>query len=171
MRQLLGMQCGNGLMHESFDVRVDNLTAALKMPCTREIFEWANAMLVALVEETLGLDCDAEAQRLHLEAIRERWGQTEAGIDVYRNHSIDTVGAARSRGRLAWSGICWAEHSIATKLILVCMHHACTELSCKKAVGWRAGLQQGRRMERGPLACVAVAVTFATAFCMPHRMA
>lgn len=64
MRRLLNMQCGNGLMHESISVQGGS--------CTRPIFEWANAMLVTLVEQTLGLDCDAEAQRLHVDMIRAR---------------------------------------------------------------------------------------------------
>ncbi len=54
MRQLLGMQCGNGLMHES--VHVDWVWR-----CTRPVFEWANAMLVVLVEQVrlgwLGMTC------------------------------------------------------------------------------------------------------------------
>jgi hypothetical protein len=63
---MLKLQCGNGLMHES--VSVDNPAA-----CTRPIFEWANAMLVTLVEATMGADCDpeAEAYRLHQVARRE----------------------------------------------------------------------------------------------------
>jgi Metal-independent alpha-mannosidase (GH125) len=40
-RQLLQMQCGNGLMHES-------VSAANPRRCTRPWFEWANAMLVVL---------------------------------------------------------------------------------------------------------------------------
>ncbi len=70
MQRLLKMQCGNGLMHESIDASLHNTDDG--SGCTRPDFEWANSMLVALVEETLGLDCDAEAQRLHLNMIRER---------------------------------------------------------------------------------------------------
>jgi hypothetical protein len=72
LRWLLKMQCSNGLMHES--VYVENLSS-----CTRPIFEWANAMLVALVETLLGTDCDAEAQALHLRAIRARERAVQQG--------------------------------------------------------------------------------------------
>jgi hypothetical protein len=70
MQRLLKMQCGNGLMHESIMASLVDTDGP--SGCTRPAFEWANSMLVALVEERLGLDCDAEAQRLHLAIIRER---------------------------------------------------------------------------------------------------
>jgi hypothetical protein len=92
MRQLLAMQCSNGLMHESVDVLLHS-TDESAVACTRDVFEWANAMLVTLVEQTLGLDCDAEAQRLHIEMLRNQWGETEAGIRAY-NTSDDVVGGA-----------------------------------------------------------------------------
>ena len=76
MRRLLKMQCGNGLMHESVNVHMQSADSAAG--CSRPVFEWSNAMLVALVEETLGLDCDAEAQRLHLAAVRKREASAEA---------------------------------------------------------------------------------------------
>jgi Metal-independent alpha-mannosidase (GH125) len=53
------MQCGNGLMHESVDALNVNR-------CTRPVFEWANAMLVALFETTLGESCDEAAEKLRL---------------------------------------------------------------------------------------------------------
>jgi hypothetical protein len=75
LRWLLKMQCGNGLMHESVrvDLRVDE-----PADCTRPVFEWANAMAAASVEALLpGVDCDVEAQALHLRAIKEREGLLE----------------------------------------------------------------------------------------------
>ena len=65
LSMLLKTQCDDGLMHESVDA--SNLQA-----CTRPHFEWANAMLVVVVESLLGRDCDAEAERLRLEGSRER---------------------------------------------------------------------------------------------------
>lgn len=55
LRELLAMQCGNGLMHERAHV-------AGGSRCTREHFEWANALLVVVVEQLLGSDCEAPAQ-------------------------------------------------------------------------------------------------------------
>jgi len=51
LRNLLKAQCGNNLMHET--VNVDNPAR-----CTRNWFEWANAMLVVFVENSLGESCD-----------------------------------------------------------------------------------------------------------------
>ena len=65
LSMLLKTQCDDGLMHESVDA--SNLQA-----CTRPHFEWANAMLVVVVESLLGRDCDAEAERLRLELIPDR---------------------------------------------------------------------------------------------------
>jgi hypothetical protein len=85
------MQCGNGLMHES--VRV-NLRVDEPADCTRPVFEWANAMAVATVEVLLpGVDCDVEAQALHLRAIRER----ESLLEL-------TVGAQQQEGGAASDG-------------------------------------------------------------------
>jgi meiotically up-regulated gene 157 (Mug157) protein len=55
LRQLLLMQCGNGLMHES-------VSAADPGSCTRPWFEWANAMFVVLtgvsfLEESQEISC------------------------------------------------------------------------------------------------------------------
>lgn len=62
-RQLLKMQCGNGLMHES--VNMHELSS-----CTRPWFEWANAMLVVLVENSLGISCEAAAVKHRLDKIK-----------------------------------------------------------------------------------------------------
>ena len=59
LRDLLKMQCGNGLMHESVDVDSP-------MDCTRPIFEWSNAMLVVMAEQLLGLDCSTAAEEEQL---------------------------------------------------------------------------------------------------------
>jgi hypothetical protein len=56
LRMLLKMQCGNGLMHES--VAAEDPTR-----CTRPEFEWANSMFVVLAESTLGIDCNAAADK------------------------------------------------------------------------------------------------------------
>ena len=62
------MHGGSGLMHESVWMEDWNTF-------TRDDFGWANSMLLATVEALLpGVDCDAEAQALHLRAIREREG-------------------------------------------------------------------------------------------------
>jgi hypothetical protein len=55
------MQCGDGLMHESVNAQTPQY-------CTRPDFEWANAMLVALYEKSVGDDCDAIAEQMRLEA-------------------------------------------------------------------------------------------------------
>ncbi len=69
LRWLSNMRGGSGLMHESVWMEDFNNTF------TREDFGWANSMLLASVEALLpGVDCDAEAQALHLRAIREREG-------------------------------------------------------------------------------------------------
>lgn len=52
-------------MHES--VSVDNLSK-----CTRPWFEWANAMLVVFVENALGMDCAAAAEKHRLASIQVR---------------------------------------------------------------------------------------------------
>lgn len=65
LRELLGMQCGNGLMHESVNIHRPSR-------CTRPLFEWANAMLVVLAEQLLGEDCEAPAQEEFMRAqVRE----------------------------------------------------------------------------------------------------
>ncbi|PSC76253.1 glycosyl hydrolase [Micractinium conductrix] len=73
LRTLLKLQCGNGLMHES--VSVSDLNA-----CTRQWFGWANAMLVALVEGALGVDCAAPAERLRLAKIKEREARDTSAV-------------------------------------------------------------------------------------------
>lgn len=65
LRTMLKLQCGNGLMHESVDVNQPE-------HCTRPWFGWANAMLVAMVEATTGIDCAVPAERLRLARIVER---------------------------------------------------------------------------------------------------
>eukprot|EP00884_Botryococcus_braunii_P023018 jgi/Botrbrau1/93/Bobra.0022s0083.1 len=65
------MQCNNGLMHESVNVMNSNL-------CTRPVFEWANAMLVALFETMLGRSCDYPAEELRLQLGSERLGTASA---------------------------------------------------------------------------------------------
>jgi meiotically up-regulated gene 157 (Mug157) protein len=57
LKMLLKTQCRNGLMHES--INSNNVH-----DCTRPEFEWANAMLVVLVENSLGYDCDESAQHM-----------------------------------------------------------------------------------------------------------
>ncbi len=60
------MQCGNGLMHES--VLVHDLTK-----CTRPVFEWANSMLVVVVEHLLGRDCTQEGVEHHYDTTGEAY--------------------------------------------------------------------------------------------------
>ena len=64
-KMLLQMQCGNGLMHES--VNVKNIAS-----CTRPIFEWANAMFVVLAESTFNIDCSKSAEVFRLNNIQMR---------------------------------------------------------------------------------------------------
>lgn len=71
LRSLLRAQCGNGLMHES----VHNSEGSA---CTREWFEWANAMFVVLYEDTLRERCDGEAELARLAGI----GARETGTPV-----------------------------------------------------------------------------------------
>ena len=66
-RMLLRSQCGNGLMHES--VAVDNGAA-----CTRDWFEWANAMYVTLYEDTFRERCDGAADAHRLATVGKREG-------------------------------------------------------------------------------------------------
>lgn len=64
---LLKMQCGNALMHESVDV--DD-----PMACTRPVFEWSNAMLVVMAEQLLDIDCATAAEEAQLRAtVRREW--------------------------------------------------------------------------------------------------
>lgn len=74
VRDLLKMQCGNGLMHESVDV--DD-----PMACTRPIFEWSNAMLVVMAEQLLDIDCATAAEEAQLRVtVRREWdGSTGRG--------------------------------------------------------------------------------------------
>jgi meiotically up-regulated gene 157 (Mug157) protein len=65
LKMMLKMAYGNGLMHES--VHVDHLSSF-----TRPEFGWANAMLVVVVENLLGVDCDAEAEVHRLAEISKR---------------------------------------------------------------------------------------------------
>ncbi len=69
---------------------MENLSA-----CTRPIFEWANAMLVASVETLLGADCDKEAQALHLRAIKERERERQQG---WNERHMGRGGAGRRLG-------------------------------------------------------------------------
>ncbi|KAL4425793.1 hypothetical protein ABPG75_009809 [Micractinium tetrahymenae] len=71
LRTLLKMQCGNGLMHES--VSVNDLNS-----CTRKWFGWANAMLVALVEGAMGVDCSVAAERQRLARVLAREQKDQA---------------------------------------------------------------------------------------------
>ena len=71
LKSLLKAQCGNGLMHES--VHHSEGSA-----CTREWFEWANAMFVVLYEDSLRERCDAEAEGNRLAEI----GKRETGTAV-----------------------------------------------------------------------------------------
>lgn len=67
VRDLLQMQCGNRLMHESIDV--DDPSA-----CTRPIFEWSNAMLVVMAEQLLDIDCSTAAEEEQLRTtVRREW--------------------------------------------------------------------------------------------------
>jgi uncharacterized protein len=65
LRMLLKSQCHNGLMHES--VSVDDLQW-----CSRPIFEWANALLVAVAEATIDVDCEKHAEEYRLKQITWR---------------------------------------------------------------------------------------------------
>lgn len=65
LKMLLKMAQGNGLVHES--VHVSNTGQF-----TRPEFGWANAMFVVMVEQLLGVDCDAEAEVHRLAAIQQR---------------------------------------------------------------------------------------------------
>ena len=65
LKMLLKTQCRNGLMHES--VNSNNV-----QDCTRPEFEWANAMLVVLVEHALGFDCDESARQLLEQLVSEK---------------------------------------------------------------------------------------------------
>ena len=59
LADLVKMQCGNGLMHESVNVNDVN-------SCTRPLFHWANAMFVVAMEQVLGWDCGQLAKEQHL---------------------------------------------------------------------------------------------------------
>lgn len=59
------MAAGNGLVHESVHV---NQTTRFSRP----EFGWANAMTVVMLEQLLGVDCDAEAEQQRLAAIAQR---------------------------------------------------------------------------------------------------
>jgi hypothetical protein len=65
LKMMLKMAYGNGLMHES--VHVGQLSSF-----TRPEFGWANAMLVVVVENLLGVDYDAEAEVHRLTEISKR---------------------------------------------------------------------------------------------------
>lgn len=49
-------------MHES--VNVNNVNS-----CTRTWFEWANALYVVYVENTMGMDCTDEAEELRKQEV------------------------------------------------------------------------------------------------------
>lgn len=74
LKLLLKLQCGDGLMHESIHVNDPKR-------CTRRWFEWANALAVTAVEQVLGEDCEAAAQKLHLEQVSAREQSEGAGAD------------------------------------------------------------------------------------------
>jgi uncharacterized protein len=78
-RTLLRSQCGNGLMHES--VAADNGAA-----CTRDWFEWANAMFVVLYEDTFKERCDAAADAHRLAELAKREG---AGADPLHYETLE----------------------------------------------------------------------------------
>lgn len=95
LRLLLKTQCSNGLMHESGKTGVAAVIAAIAgvrpdcaaqhahtlsvvvcLPapavnaddltaCSRDWFGWANSLLVALVESSLGIDCAEAAEEQH----------------------------------------------------------------------------------------------------------
>jgi hypothetical protein len=99
LRWLGRMQCGNGLMHESVWINDCNTF-------TRADFGWANAMLVASVEALLGVDCDAEAQALHLQAARawEAWvanGDNDAAAAAAATAAAATAAAATAAAATA----------------------------------------------------------------------
>ncbi|EFJ42804.1 hypothetical protein VOLCADRAFT_107056 [Volvox carteri f. nagariensis] len=64
-RQLLKMQGGNGLMHESNDVDHPG-------QLTRPLFQWANTMLVVYYEQTFGRSCSPYAEALRLQGVAQR---------------------------------------------------------------------------------------------------
>lgn len=70
---LLLQQCGNGLMHESVDVNRPE-------QCTRPLFQWANAMLVATVEQLLHVDCGRAADEQRLADLQKKNGRRETGL-------------------------------------------------------------------------------------------
>jgi hypothetical protein len=80
LRDLLGMQCSNALMHESVHV-------SLPWRCTRPVFEWANAMLVVTVEQLLGEDCEVPAEEARLRDVvkREWWRGMMDGVGGVAN--------------------------------------------------------------------------------------
>ncbi len=79
---------------------MDNFAA-----CTRPVFEWSNAMLTASVETLLGVDCDAEAQALHLQHVRQREqlpAQQQAGAEA--SVAAERGSGAKHRGAEALVG-------------------------------------------------------------------
>ncbi len=82
LRQLLGAQCGNRLMHES-------VSATDGASCTRPWFEWANAMYVVLYEDTFGERCDGAAEVGRLAAIRDREGG--GSVDALHYESLEAT--------------------------------------------------------------------------------
>ena len=84
LRLLLKLQCGDGLMHES--INVNNLEQ-----CTRRWFEWANALLTVAAEHLVGLDCDAEAERRHRDAVAQRERYPEEANNKYFHQSIESA--------------------------------------------------------------------------------
>jgi meiotically up-regulated gene 157 (Mug157) protein len=79
LAMLLKMAEGNGLVHES--VHVDRPGSF-----SRAEFGWANAMTVVMVEQLLGVDCDAEAEEFRLRSIAERESKERT---VLPNHDVD----------------------------------------------------------------------------------
>lgn len=80
LRQLLQMQCRNGLMHES--VHVDGSP----WKCTRPIFEWSNSLFVVVMEQVLGVDCDLPAEEARLEAVAQHEWLSNRGL--FRHHDV-----------------------------------------------------------------------------------
>eukprot|EP00887_Chlorella_sp_A99_P007759 scaffold20.g7759.t1 len=101
LRTLLKLQCGDGLMHES--VHVDDLKR-----CTRRWFEWANALLVASVEQLLGLDCDAAAVAFHAAVVEASGGGAEGtgdGMGVAMGKREKADGQMAATGPLTYQPI------------------------------------------------------------------
>lgn len=112
LRDLIKLQCQDGLMHES--INVNDLTK-----CTRKWFEWANALLVTVAEHITGIDCDEAAAEYHINWL----SHVERNNSRYKSDSEDKVRnyVSRHQGIIArvqhggkytkkvedWKGIGW----------------------------------------------------------------